>query len=392
MSGADRSARRDRMALSLVVEAGDPRLAAALVDREPGAVLEAVRAGDPGIPEPWRARARSLEARVASTLARARDARLRWVCPGDADWPAPLDDLDHVGVHAGVAGRPLGLWMRGRRDLAADGGVAVVGSRDATAYGCDVAADLAADLAESGRCVLSGAALGIDGAAHRGALAVGGPTLAVLACGADVDYPRAHAGLLTRLSEVGAVVSEQPPGSAPTRARFLTRNRLIAALGAGTVVVEAAVRSGALNTLGWAAELGRLVHAVPGPVTNRSSSGVHQAIRDGRAVLAASAADVLEDHGGLLADGLARTPGSRAASTWWDALAPRARQVLEEVPAAGGISGPRLADEIGRRPDDVEATLRSLAAAGLVARTERGWRLVRRADLEPADGRPTLRE
>ena len=151
---------------------------------------------------------------------------------------------------------PIGLWVRGplRLDELADS-VAVVGSRSATTYGEDVARELGAGLARAGDCLVSGAAFGIDQAAHRGALAVGGPSVAVLACGVDRAYPAAHRDLIDHLAPAGAVVSELPPGCAPLRMRFLARNRIIAALTRGTVLVEAALRSGALNTAGWADSL-----------------------------------------------------------------------------------------------------------------------------------------
>ena len=164
-----------------------------------------------------------------------------------------------------------------------------------------------------GATVVSGAAIGIDGAAHRGALAVDGATVAVLACGVDRVYPAAHATLLERIAATGLVVSEYPPGSVPARHRFLVRNRLIAALGAGTVVVEAALRSGAQRTAADTEALGRLVMAVPGPVTSGPSAGCHQLIRDG-ALLVTSADDVLEAVGRLGVD-LAPEPdlpGARA--------------------------------------------------------------------------------
>ena len=141
---------------------------------------------------------------------------------------------------------------------------------------------------------MSGAAFGIDQAAHRGALANRGPTVAVLACGADRAYPAAHRNLIDYIADVGLVVSEAAPGCAPTRIRFLARNRVIAALARGAVVVEAAVRSGALNTASWAAGLGRAVMGVPGPVTSAPSAGVHQLIRARDALLVTSGEEVLE--------------------------------------------------------------------------------------------------
>jgi predicted Rossmann fold nucleotide-binding protein DprA/Smf involved in DNA uptake len=143
--------------------------------------------------------------------------------------------------------------------------------------------------------VLAGAAFGIDQAAHRGALATGGGTVAVLPCGVDRAYPTAHTELLALIAREGLVISEAPPGAAPTRSRSLARNRILAGLGEGTLVVEAAARSGALNTAHWTCALGRPVLALPGPVTSTTSTGVHQLIRAGTASLVTSADDVVTD-------------------------------------------------------------------------------------------------
>ncbi|HLZ36978.1 MAG TPA: DNA-processing protein DprA [Mycobacteriales bacterium] len=192
----------------------------------------------------------------------------RFVCPGDAEWPSQLDDLH--------ATRPFGLWLRGGSHLrlVAVRSVAVVGARAATAYGEHVSGELAADLADAGWAVVSGGAFGVDAASHRGALAAGGATVAVLASGIDVPYPRGHDTLFDRIAHEGLLVTDWPPGAAPARLRFLVRKRVIAALTRGTVVVEAAARSGALNTARHARELGRLVMAGPARSRPRCRSAV----------------------------------------------------------------------------------------------------------------------
>ena len=170
------------------------------------------------------------------------------------------------------------MGARARRlDELVDRSVAIVGSRASTAYGEHVAGELGHQLAERGWTVVSGGAFGIDAAAHRGALAAEAPTVAVLACGVDRPYPAAHGALLHRIAETGLLVSEWPPGAAPHRHRFLVRNRLIAALTRGTVVVEAAARSGAQATARRARKLGRQVLVVPGPVTSAMSVGLPRA-------------------------------------------------------------------------------------------------------------------
>jgi DNA processing protein len=188
------------------------------------------------------------------------------------------------------------LWVRGAKRLgkAAGRSVSIIGSRAASAYGMSVAGDIASAVARRGWTVVSGAAYGIDGAAHRGALAADGATVAVLACGVDRAYPAGHADLIDAIGQTGVIVSEQPPGRSVSRTRFLDRNRIIAALSAGTVVVEAGHISGSMHAARDAAELGRPLMAVPGPVTSAASGGCHLLIRNGDAVLVTCGSDVIE--------------------------------------------------------------------------------------------------
>lgn len=289
------SAALDRLLLSMIAEPGDAVLARVVADRGIAAVAAAVRGSSDDLRDidpRWRRSGADLD--PAAVLAAARADGLRWVVPGDAEWPTGLDDLGAVEPVGPGGGAPLGIWARGSGHLArlADRSVAVVGARACTTYGAEVAAELGADLADRGWTVVSGAAYGIDACAHRGALSLGQPSIAVLAGGVDIDYPQGHAALLRRIADDGVIVSEQPPG-APTRPhRFLARNRLIAALARGTVVVEAARRSGSLNTLRWADRLGRCSLAVPGPVVSQQSLGTHEALRDGVAVLVTGVDDV----------------------------------------------------------------------------------------------------
>ncbi len=291
-----------RLGLSLLTDPGDPRLRDLLTDHSPAQVLQALLSGDrvagSELPAGWRGRVGQLEAERDLARDRAAHSGLRWVCPGDPQWPRQLADLDHVEPLQDTAGAPLGLWLRGtaRLDVLAARSVAVVGARSCSTYGAEIASEVAADLASAGFTVVSGAAYGIDACAHRGALVVDRPTIAVLACGADRVYPEAHGTLLDRIvDEGGLVVSEQAPGAVPLRHRFLSRNRIIAALSLGTTVVEAQLRSGSLNTLHWADLLGRTTTAVPGPVTSTRSAGAHAAVRSGKAVLVTSGQDVVDE-------------------------------------------------------------------------------------------------
>lgn len=311
-------------------------------------------------------------------LAWAAESGVRFVIPSDPEWPARLGDLRHVEHLQERGGVPLGLWVRGplrldqwAGDTAQVGSVAVVGSRSSTTYGGLVAREIAATTAGQEVVVISGAAVGIDAEAHEGALAVGGLTVAVLACGLDRVYPAAHTNLVARISERGAVISEAPPGCAPTRIRFLSRNRIIAALAQGTVVVEAAVRSGALNTANWTERLGRQLMAVPGPVTSAASEGAHRLLRNG-AMLVTSGDDVLE---------LVGRPGEhllverRARPKARDVVTLRDQQVLDAVPLSRAAGAESIARTAGIGLLQVQSALRRLENKGLVRQAEHGWRL-----------------
>ncbi|MEV0497956.1 DNA-processing protein DprA, partial [Streptomyces spectabilis] len=314
------------------------------------------------------ARARGVGA--AGDLAAAPAAGARFVTPEDAEWPAQLDDLGDA--------RPVGLWVRGRPSLRiwALRSVALVGARACTEYGAHMAASLGAGLAERGWVVVSGGAYGVDGAAHRGALGAGGATVAVLACGVDRPYPRGHAQLLGRIAEQGLVVGELPPGDHPTPSRFVLRNRVIAALTRGTVVVEAAYRSGALVTARAARDLGRFTMGVPGPATSGLSAGVHELLR-GDAVLVTDAAEVAE----LVGDMGELAPRRRGPVVPRDLLAPGAARVLAALPARGAAAVPDVARGAGTSADDAVARLYELRSLGFVERQGDGWQLTRQAFL-----------
>lgn len=375
------SERQDRLALSLIAEPGDPRLRDLLQHHEPGRVVAAARGRAPlRVPAVWRERARDLRGDLDSATARARAGGLRWLCPGDVAWPESLSDLDHLAVLHHTTGAPVGLWVRGEGNLAQLGAqsVAVVGARDCTTYGAEVSSELAADCADAGYAVISGAAFGVDGCAHRGALLMNKPTVAVLACGADVDYPVGHSALIDQIARSGLVVSEQSPGARPLKGRFLSRNRIIAALTQGTVVIEAARRSGSLNTLNWADQLGRTTMALPGPVTSRQSAGTHDAIRSGKAVLVTDGKEVVEELRGLGAE-----PSTRdvAALTEFDRLPQAARKTLDGLEWDRGRSLTEIAAGVRLTAREVLVSLDMLERRGLVCRQGAGWVLLRRADV-----------
>ncbi len=296
----------------------------------------------------------------------------RLTLPEDPDWPPGLDDLG--------ARCPPCLWVRGGAlRPALDRSAAVVGSRASTAYGDHVAAELGTGLTDRAVAVVSGGAYGIDAAVHRGVLAAGGTTVAVLAGGVDRPYPAGNAGLLTAVEAAGAVLAEVPPGSAPMRSRFLLRNRLIAAMTRGTVVVEAAWRSGALSTAAHAAALLRPVGAVPGPVTSAASAGCHRLLREGSAVCVTGAGDVAELVGDLGAD-LAPEPeggGEAAPGVPPGGLHEREARVFESVPLRGASSAESIARTSGLGREEVGVGLAYLELAGLVERRGDVWRRLR---------------
>jgi DNA processing protein len=308
-------------------------------------------------------------------LAAAAKAGARLVVPEDPDWPAwqllCLASATDRGVRG--SGPPLGLWARGAAPMADvfDRAVSVVGARAATGYGEHVAAEIGYGLACAGMTVVSGAAYGIDGAAHRGALNAGGPTVAVLGCGIDIAYPAGHGSLLTSIATTGLVLSEYPPGTTPARHRFLVRNRLIAGLSSATVVVEAGARSGARNTATTAAALGKVVLAVPGEITSAMSVGCHDLVRTGAAVLVGSVPEILEAVGpvGENLDGERR---SRRRST--DGLVDQALRVHEALRRGAGSGVEEVAVDSGVPIDRVRALLPELELTGHAERHDDGWR------------------
>lgn len=296
----------------------------------------------------------------------------RLVVPGTEEWPEALDDLQ--------AATPLCLWVRGRyRIPEAARLVAIVGSRDSTAYGSAVTSELASGMVTRGYSVVSGGAYGIDAQAHRAALASSDgeqfpPTIAVLANGVDRYYPAGNEELLRTVADRGLLIAEVPPGSSPTRWRFLQRNRLIAALSAVSVVVEARWRSGALNTAHHAAGLGRPVGAVPGPVHSANSAGCHRLLRDGTAVCVTDAAETAELAGPFGAENDADlTKEGSAPSRDHDGLLVPDLLVLDGLPVRAFTSVDKLATVAGLSVRDVIAGLTRLELAGLAVRTGEGW-------------------
>jgi DNA processing protein len=372
----DAEERLARVALTRIAEPGDEKAGRWLRTYGAQEVLRALR-GDgaplPGVDEErWAGlRSRAERARPEADLAAIDALGGRFLCPGDREWPGQLDAL-------GVT-RPIGLWVCGAPYLRfwALRSVAVVGARACTEYGVHVAAILGAELAERGWTVVSGAAYGIDGAAHRGALAAGGATVGVLACGVDVAYPPGHTELIRRIGEQGLLLAELPPRDHPTRSRFVLRNRVIAALTRGTVVVEAALRSGSLSTARHARRLGRLVMGVPGPVTSGLSAGVHELLREEGCVVT-DAAEVIE----LIGSMGELAPKRQGPAVPRDVLPGEAALVLDALPGRGSAEAAQLARSVGITRDAAVVRLQELCALGFVERSGTRWQLSRSGGLE----------
>lgn len=379
--------RHARLALSWLAEPGDERLAALVAGHGAEWVLAALtsRPARGAAAQHWSARLATLD--TDRLLRRATEVGARFVVPGDPEWPPALADLARLGAE-GLSDHaaPLGLWVRGVGDLAAlsDRAVSIVGARAATGYGEQAATEISGGMGERGWATVSGAAYGIDAAAHRGCMNAGWPTLAVLACGVDVDYPPGNAGLLARISQVGLVISELAPGTRPTPVRFLRRNRVIAALGRATVVVEAAHRSGSLSTARLARTLLRHVGAVPGPITSSASQGCLRLLREPGVTLIRRCEDLLDLVGELGGDGLTESPGPTLPT---DRLAELPRRVFAAVPKLRPAAAASISRTAGLALPEVQATLVQLEIDGLVLREEAGWRKTRPRDRPRSDGR-----
>lgn len=362
---------------------GAVRTAEALIERRSAGHLAdlVAAAGDPfdereaaaGL-ERWLPRLDA--AAFARSLAQAARVGARFIVPGDAGWPIGVDDL---GIHA-----PVGLWVRGHLGVlsSTSSPIALVGARAATSYGEHVAMEASAGLVDRGFTIISGGAYGIDGMAHRAALASGGPTVAFLAGGVDRFYPLGHETLLSRIVDTGAVVSELPCGAAPTKWRFLQRNRLIAGASVATVVLEAGTRSGSLNTAGHAAAIGRPLGAVPGPVTSPASAGCHRLFREFDATCVVDAEQMAELAGGHAArvtgddHGAAGGEHRGAAAAGARDASADSPQVLRVVDALSTRSPRTLADvarRAGMSVPEVMAVLGPLEANGGAIRRAEGW-------------------
>ena len=378
----------DRVALELIAAVGAAPALAVVLNSASASDLPSLAESSPDELDAalarWRPRVKSASATLSLRQAARFGARL--VVPDDTEWPGTLSDL---GFHS-----PVALWVRGAHDTARalSRSIALVGARAATGYGEHVTMEASAGLVDRGFAIVSGAAYGIDGMAHRAALASGGVTIAFLAGGVDRFYPSGHDALLNRIVESGLVVSELPCGQPPTKWRFLQRNRLIAATSLATIVVEAGWRSGSLNTASHARQLGRPVGAVPGPVTSAASAGCHRLLRDGVTMCVTTPEEMAElAMATQLADGTAdpevgnSTPTRRRGDVRQSPGAQQSPELLRLLDALSTRAARHtgdIASRAGLSVGEVQSLLGRLALEGVVVERERGW--VKSA--EPRDG------
>ena len=373
----------DSVAGALIAAVGPVASARMVIDRvSPETITEATR-GDVSAERAregllrWTERLRAAD--VLRSLESAARCGARMVVPGDAYWPAGMSALGDSP--------PVMLWARGDLELLRRPAVAIVGARAATGYGEHVAMEFAAGLCARDVVVVSGGAYGIDGMAHRAALASGGATIAVLAGGIDRLYPSGHEALLTRVAEQGLLLSEVPCGTPPTKWRFLQRNRLIAALTAATVVVEAGRRSGSLNTAGHALEMGLPVGVVPGPITSAASAGCHATLRTHPVACVTSVAEIMQlafEADGVLSipDALTnREDNEEKAEEEEETPAPLQTteplqvRVIDALRPRRGQSPAELARAVGEGSDRIRAVLGMLDLEGRAALGSDGlWR------------------
>jgi DNA processing protein len=359
---------RAAVAVLLGLSSLTPRKLLVLADRHrtASAVLAAVRDGA-GASERDRDRARTSDG--AAVIDAATKASARFVVTGDREY---VPSLRHL------ADPPAGVFVRGADLRSVSDRVCVVGARNASPDGCDIAMEIGRGLGGAGVCVVSGAARGIDTCAHRGALAVGGATVAVLGSGIDVAYPRANAALIDRIAEVGTVVSEYPPGVPAEPFRFPARNRIAAALARAVVVVEGAAGSGSMITADHAIDLGLDVFAIPGPVTSELAHVPLQLIRDG-ATMVRGADDLLADLGIALPARDAPPAEWAAAVAAIPALTDDQRSVLLHLVAAS--TAELLAERAGMDLPRVMSALTVLEMRRLVR--ARGGRYERPLPVRP---------
>ena len=355
------------LALAHVVEPADALVGSFVDQVGPVQAIEQIRRGTVPKRDASGLQVRLRAFSYADSLRALEKTGSRLIFRDCEEWPTQLDDLQ--------ATRPYVLWVVGTPNvrLAAVQSVAVVGARAATPYGEFVAREWCSHLSDQHWLVISGGAYGIDAAAHQGVLSVGGVTACVLASGVDVAYPKAHESLLARIADTGLVISESPPGSQARKQRFLTRNRIIAAMSKATLVVEAGLRSGTTSTAHHATQLNRPVLAVPGPVTSPMSAGCHQLINDGTAMIASDWKDIPR----LFGNRTQQLSFPQVQSRPFDQLTPLQKHILDSVPIRTGATSDALVMAAGVAVQFILKELGELEIQGFLHRDGDYWRIVR---------------
>ncbi|GGC60892.1 DNA-processing protein DprA [Hoyosella rhizosphaerae] len=343
----------------------------------PEEAARAIRAGDlpPALDRPTRAR-RDIDV-SAEDLATVHKLGGRLVTPDDEDWPhfRFLACRHETARNDSECAPPVVLWALGDHRIADITGFAyaIVGTRAPSSYGEHITSEIAFELSQRGSTVISGAAYGVDGCAHRAAIGADGTTVAVLAGGIDCPYPSGHTRLIADIARSGMVLSEYPPGTRPARFRFLARNRLVAALSDAVVITEAGARSGARNTAKWARIYHKPVVAMPGPVTSAASVGCNQMIRTGEATLVTSASEIITTTG---AGARTTCPSvqEQADSRCTDGLSAEQLRIFDALPLRGANSVTGISADVGVSEDAARRALTMLELHGHATQDERGWR------------------
>ena len=353
-----------RLVLSWISDHIDPQLARAIDSRGAKGAIEIITTSSAARPSERRRIARLNQINSMAELKMQLERnKIEYLTPQSEFWPEQLNDLE---MHS-----PIGLFLRGDKRALLDTSVAIVGTRNATSYGSRITQELAYELATFGFTIVSGGAFGIDVIAHHSTLLAKGATICVQANGLDNFYPKANSELITRITQNGAVVSEYPPGRTPNKSQFLDRNRIIAALAGGVVVVEAPKISGSLSTANHANKLSRMVMAFPGEVTSENSLGTNELIKTKQAEIITGYQDVVE----LLSPlGQAPIPIEEIAnSSIFDSLSDKSKLVFETLPLRGGFEIPEIVNRSGLDRIEVISAITELQINSAIRKSLTGW-------------------
>lgn len=353
-----------RLVLSWITDHIDPTLARAIDSRGAKTALEVITTSSAARPSERRRIARLNQIHSIAQLKKELERnKIEFLTPQSEFWPGQLNDLE--------LSAPIGLFIRGDKKTLLDTSVAIVGTRNASSYGSRITQELAYELATFGFTIVSGGAFGIDVIAHHSTLLAKGATICVQANGLDNFYPRANGELITRIIQNGAVVSEYPPGRTPNKSQFLDRNRIIAALAGGVVVVEAPRISGSLSTANHANKLSRMVMAFPGEVTSENSLGTNELIKTKQAEIITGYQDVVE----LLSPlGQAPIPIQEIAnSSIFDSLSDKSKLVFETLPLRGGFEIAEIVNRSGLDRVEVISAITELEIYAAIKKSRTGW-------------------